>query len=283
MIRQATILCVDDEPSILDSLRRLFRKEGCNLMLAGSGEDGLAIVREQAVDLILADHRMPGMTGVEFLQRARQIQPEAIRIILSGYTDVDTLTAAINDGHIFRFVSKPWNNEELKYTVRQCLEQARLMECNRRLTEQVNDQNEELRCLNENLEALVEERTRDLLLRTEVLQVSQSVLDGLPVAVVGIDRTGLIVAVNQKANALPICQDGILIAVGDQHNESFPNIIVGLVQDTLASGEHRLLPDYAVGKCRLRITCSPFGNGQDEALGGVLLTWDILEQGGSPS
>ncbi len=121
-MKQATILCVDDEPSILDCLRRLLRKEDCSLLLAGSGEEALGILEDRRVDLILADNRMPGMSGIEFLRHARRMQPDAIRIVLSGYTDGDTLAAAIKNGEVYRFIPKPWNNEELRTTIRSSLE-----------------------------------------------------------------------------------------------------------------------------------------------------------------
>ncbi|MDO8688448.1 MAG: response regulator [Dehalococcoidia bacterium] len=113
-MKRATILCVDDEPSILDTLRRMLRNEDWDLLFAGSGAEGLQMLQEKQVDLILADNLMPGMSGIEFLRNARMVQPDAVRIILSGYTDTEKLNSAVDDEEVYRFLSKPWNNEELK-------------------------------------------------------------------------------------------------------------------------------------------------------------------------
>ena len=140
-------------PSILDSLRRLFRKEGYELLLTTTSKEALQILEEKPVDLILADHGMPGLTGVELLRHAQAKQPEAIRIVMSGYTDLYAITSAINEGEIYRFIPKPWNNQELKMVVQHSLEQAKLAARNRELSETIRKKDEELRELNERLES----------------------------------------------------------------------------------------------------------------------------------
>ncbi|MFH1486946.1 MAG: response regulator, partial [Chloroflexota bacterium] len=255
-MEEVTILCVDDEQSILDALRRLFRKEEYELLLAASAEEGLQILEQKSVDLILADHRMPGLSGIDLLRRARVLQPEAVRIVLSGYTDVDALTAAINEGEIYRFISKPWNNEELKITVRRSLEGARLAARNKELSQAIKRQNEELRDLNESLELRVAARTRDLTLRTESLLLSQRVLDSLPIAVAGIDNSGLIVLLNERADSLHLF-DGEL-AVGELFDDLLPEAITTLVRETMASRETRRIAEWGYGGPTLRVICSPF-------------------------
>ena len=106
------VLCVDDEPSILRSLQWLLKKE-FDVTIAASGQEALALLREQDFDVIISDQRMPGMMGSEFLREARKISPRSMRILLTGYSDLQAILRSVNDGEVFRFVNKPWNIKEL--------------------------------------------------------------------------------------------------------------------------------------------------------------------------
>lgn len=119
--RPPKILCVDDEPSILAALRRLLGQD-FTFLSAGTAEEGLEIL-EQNPDLaiILSDHRMPGMSGLEFLTRARDLAPEAVRSLLSGQIDLGEMTDAINSAQIHRFILKPWENDYLKVQMLEAL------------------------------------------------------------------------------------------------------------------------------------------------------------------
>ena len=116
---QRTLLLVDDEANILTSLRRLFRREGYTILTAESGMAGLDVLARQRVDVVISDGRMPGMSGAEFLGKVRQLYPATVRIVLSGYTDLNAVTNAVNRGELFRFLLKPWNDAELVDTVRE--------------------------------------------------------------------------------------------------------------------------------------------------------------------
>ena len=120
-----SVLCVDDEPNILRSLHWMLHKE-FNVMTAPDGATALEMLRKHDFDVIVSDQRMPGMIGSEFLRQACQVAPRAMRILLTGYSDMQALLKSINDGEVFRFVSKPWKNEELSRTVREAAEIARL-------------------------------------------------------------------------------------------------------------------------------------------------------------
>lgn len=130
-----TVLFVDDEKNILNSLKRLLRKQDYRLLTAMSGEEGLKILAENDVHLVITDLRMPKMTGIEFLSRLRVDYPDVIRIILTGYTDVDTLIESINKGHIYKFFLKPWDDQDLKMEIRKALEQYDLMAANKHLVQ----------------------------------------------------------------------------------------------------------------------------------------------------
>ena len=158
----ATLLFVDDEPGILSSLRRLFRPHGYRILVAESGALGLAELEKTPVDLVISDMRMPEMDGATFLKAVRQRWPDTVRILLTGYADVTSTVAAINDGEIYRYVSKPWDDTEIVNTVREALERYLLKQENLRLTALTQSQNEELKGLNASLEQKVAERTAEL-------------------------------------------------------------------------------------------------------------------------
>ena len=106
------VLCVDDEPSILRSLQWLLKKE-FEVKIATSGQEALELVKQNDFDVIISDQRMPGMMGSEFLREARKISPRSMRILLTGYSDLQAILRSVNDGEVFRFVNKPWNIKEL--------------------------------------------------------------------------------------------------------------------------------------------------------------------------
>ncbi len=156
------ILFVDDEPGILNALRRLFRQTGYRVLIAGSGVKGLELLRSEAVDLVVSDMRMPEMDGAQFLEEVRRTWPETKRILLTGYSDIASITAAINRGEIYRYVTKPWDDPEMLMTVRDALSCKQLEAENARLQALTSHQNDELRSLNAELETRVAQRTTQL-------------------------------------------------------------------------------------------------------------------------
>jgi len=149
------ILYVDDERENLDAFWRRFRRE-YDVVRAGSGEEALKLLSEDGdIPVLVTDQRMPGMTGVQLLERAATTHPEQVRIILTGYTDIDALIDAINTGKVYRYVSKPWDEGEMRITLRNAIESYDLRVQNRRLLDELRRQNEEL-------ERRVAERTTEL-------------------------------------------------------------------------------------------------------------------------
>jgi len=157
-----TLLFVDDEENILNSLKRLFRREGYNILTAKNATEALKLLEDNPVSLILSDQRMPGMSGVEFLKQVKEKYPDIIRMILTGYADINAAVEAINQGEVYRFITKPWNEEDLKATIHSALKHYELIVENRRLQQMIMRQNQELKKLNEELEQKVQERTREL-------------------------------------------------------------------------------------------------------------------------
>ena len=157
-----TLLLVDDEPSILSSLRRLFRPQGYRILAAEGGAAALDLVANDTVDLVISDMRMPGMDGAQFLERIRHLQPHAVRILLTGYADISSTIAAINGGEIHRYIAKPWDDNDILLVVREALARRDLELRNRELTELTRRQNDELRSLNSSLEDRVRQRTAEI-------------------------------------------------------------------------------------------------------------------------
>ena len=167
---EVKVLFVDDEENILRSLERLFMDQEYPLLTAASGEEGLRLLEANPdIGLIVSDQRMPGMSGVEFLARARQAAPETLRIVLTGYADLHATMDAINRGGAYRYITKPWNDDDLLQTIRDALTHCQLLQANRRLTEQVNRQNEELKEWNSGLKSRVLEQTTTIRKQNEEL------------------------------------------------------------------------------------------------------------------
>jgi EAL domain-containing protein (putative c-di-GMP-specific phosphodiesterase class I)/CheY-like chemotaxis protein len=114
-----TLLLVDDETNILSALKRLLRRDGYEILAAGSAKEGFELLATHEVQVILSDQRMPEMNGTEFLARVRELYPDTIRIVLSGYTDLNSITESINRGSIYRFLTKPWDDDMLRQHVRE--------------------------------------------------------------------------------------------------------------------------------------------------------------------
>lgn len=199
MAEPVRILCVDDEQNVLRALTRLFLDDPYEILTAPSGAEGLLILdRYGAVPVVISDHRMPGMSGVEFLTEVRNRWPDTVRIVLSGYADTAAVVSAINEGQIYRFVAKPWNDDELRVTVANALERYDLGRKNLELTEALQRKNDELTALNRDLERRVVERTEALTVQNRLLTESLGILDNLPMAVVGMDPKGTVFQCNRK-------------------------------------------------------------------------------------
>ena len=144
------ILVVDDEPDMLNSLRGLLRYD-FKVHTAGSGAEGVALLQQQEIHVVMTDQRMPQMTGVDFLRQIKSEYPEAIRVIFTGYADLNAIIDAINLGNVYRYVSKPWEPEQLIATLREAGEQYDLILERRRLLEDLKTNEEGWMALEEQL------------------------------------------------------------------------------------------------------------------------------------
>jgi len=180
------ILFVDDELPVLDIMGRIFHFENYEVLTATSGKEGLRKLDEVSpIQIVISDYRMPEMNGVEFLEEVHKKWPDTVRIILSGYADLDALISIINRSHIYKFISKPWNNNEIKATVANALERYFLRKKNHELTESLVQKNEDLRQFNENLEQMVADRT------AELIQAQEQLVQSEKLAAIGILAAGI--------------------------------------------------------------------------------------------
>ncbi len=200
--RQRCLLLVDDEENIVAALRRLLRAEGWLVLSATSAEQALRLMARHEVDVILSDQRMPGMTGVELLRRAKELYPETIRLVLSGYTELQSITDAINEGAIYKFLAKPWDDEQLRAHLREAFALKEMADQNRRLDQEVQTANRELAELNGRLQTLLDAQREQNQREVGSRQTAQELLDAVPVPVFGIDDEGLLVFANAPGQAL---------------------------------------------------------------------------------
>lgn len=164
------ILIVDDEENILSALKRLFRKDNYQILTAESGEEGLRILDEQEVDLIISDLKMPLMNGVDFFAKAKVKRPDALRIMLTGHADLKSVMDAIDKGEVYRFLLKPWDDEELKIAIKQALDFYYLQKENKVLAMTVKRQNkilEELEKENPGITLVKKDQDGSILLECE--------------------------------------------------------------------------------------------------------------------
>ncbi len=164
-----TILLVDDEVSVLNAIYRVFRKDKYHILKCDNPGDALKLLQEHNVHLIISDYRMPDMDGVTFLHEAMSLRPDAIRMILSGYADCSTIISAINDGGIYKFLTKPWEDDILKSEVRYALERYELQSDNKKLLDDVRRQNDELKNANMQLTEKIEEIQEYIIRTVEML------------------------------------------------------------------------------------------------------------------
>ncbi len=231
-----TILLVDDEENITSSLARLLRRDGYNILRANSGQEGLTLLMQNQVGVIISDQRMPGMTGTEFLSKVRDLYPDSVRIVLSGFTELKSVTDAINCGAVYKFITKPWEDDLLRANVEEAFQRYEMKLENVRLALEVQQANDNLSSINRELEQRVERKTREIVHNLEILRISQEMLEVMPMAVIGIGNDGLIVIANQMAH-LTFSRFGMQTSLlGDMADTILPRDLM----DWVSSGLHQI-------------------------------------------
>lgn len=171
----ATILVLDDDEALLVVLTLLIRREGYRVLTAATAEEAFSLLERERVSVAIVDQNLPDVQGVDVLKRLRQRWPDTIRIMLTASADNRTAVAAINDGHVYRYMTKPWDNDEFRAVLRESVQYYDLLRENRRLYELSISQALQLRALNEALEKKVAERTAEIAAKN--LQLEENLLD----------------------------------------------------------------------------------------------------------
>ncbi len=194
MIEKARILLVDDEQSVLNALQRFFRRSGYeDVVTCTSGKEGLALFEMSGpFHLVISDYRMPEMNGVEFLSAVRARWPDTVRIVLSGFADTSAIIAATNEGNIYKFIPKPWDEDFLLQSVQQGLT----------LYATTQNKNKQLKLLGEALDSMDALHAENLTNQSLVLTVYHTLLDQMPVGLIGIDRDFEVVSINERARQI---------------------------------------------------------------------------------
>ncbi|MDB5790771.1 MAG: hypothetical protein JWQ80_795 [Massilia sp.] len=200
--RQHTLLLVDDEPNIVSALKRQLRSTGLRILTAPGGREGLALLETEAVDVIVSDQRMPGMTGVDFLRAVKTSHPETVRIVLSGFTELQSVTDAVNEGAIYKFLTKPWDDTQLRGHIQEAIRNKEMAEENRRLDLEVRTANHGLAQANRQLEGVLCQQ-QELIDRTGIsLDIVREALHQVPLPIVGLDEEQVVAFANLAAQDL---------------------------------------------------------------------------------
>ena len=227
--RVRTLLLVDDEERILSSLQRLLRGDGYRIVCARSAAEGLQRLAGTPVDVIVSDYRMPGMTGVEFLRRAKDLYPATVRMVLAGLTDLQSIIDALNDGAIYRFLTKPWDDQRLRAHLAAAFQQKETAEENWRLAREVQNANASLVSRNKHLQRSLAQQGDHAHVLERSADSAREILDSVPATLVGVDPDGLIAFVKGDC-------DGILpqlaCAIGCPAHTALPAPLLPVLQKT---------------------------------------------------
>ncbi len=264
--RLPTLLFVDDEENIVSALKRVLRRDGYRILTANSGARGLELLEGNDVDVIVSDQRMPNMTGVEFLRHAKDTYPETVRIVLSGSTELSSITAAINEGAIYKFLTKPWDDSLLRTQIRDAFCHKSMADENRRLTRELEATNRALAAVNAELH-LTLERLRERTARDGMcLDVAREALQYVPLPIVGLSDDRVVAFVNSSAEAALSSTAPLL---GAEAGDILPTALIALLD-----GGDGACADIDIDEVRYRVSCRHMGH-QSSSRGKLLVLLPI--------
>ena len=218
MTAKVRILIVDDEAHVLSALKRLFRLSGYETVTCTTAREALTHMETSApFHIVISDYRMPEMNGVEFLTKVRICSPDSVRMVISGYADAGSIIAATNEGHIYKFIPKPWDDAFLLASVADALQ----------YYEARQEQQTLIAALKLNLTKMSAPIAGEQLNYQHVLQVYESLLDFMPVGLIGIDANGIIV----KMNHFVVSHLKLDSAMVGSNIEALPSSLSSLISD----------------------------------------------------
>ena len=258
--RRRTLLLVDDEPNIVSALKRLVRPDGYQVLTAHNGQEGLEVLAHNEVDVIVSDQRMPGMLGADFLRAAKDLYPATIRIMLSGYTELQSVTAAVNEGAIYKFLTKPWEDAQLRGHIADAFSLKEIADENERLNLELRTTSHELAKANRKMEGLLRHKQKQITIGQTCLDVAHELLQFLPMAIIGLDDDGMVAFVNAAAETL-FAEHGAIL--GNEAAIVLPELFPA---GALGGGKHMA----TLGGRRFEIQVHPMGSGSSSS--GSLIT-----------
>jgi DNA-binding NtrC family response regulator len=193
---RSTLLLVDDDENVLRALQRVLRRDGYDIHMANSAARAMSILMHHPIHVVLSDQRMPEENGSELLSKVKDLYPHTVRLMLSGYTELASVTEAINEGAIYKFLTKPWDDEQLRANLREAFARHHMEMQNIMLKDEVESVNAELMVLNHLLEQRIEDRNEHVQRNQHYSQVLLEMFNHMPVGLVGVDSTGDVVVVN---------------------------------------------------------------------------------------
>jgi len=194
------------------------RREGYRILSGRSGAEGLDILAKNDVDVVVSDQRMPGMTGEDFLRRVKELYPNTVRMVLSGYADMNSITNSINQGAIYKFISKPWDDQTLKDVILEAFQRKELNDARLRRAAEIAAANVRLQESNQSLSLKLAEQSQTAMISQAALFIAQENLAKLPVPVMGLDSSGTVVLRNEAIGGVSLPAQAVTSLI-----EQFPD------------------------------------------------------------
>lgn len=256
-VKARHLLLVDDEDNVLNALVRVLRKDGYTLYTAKSVAQAFEILAENPIEVVLSDQRMPEQNGTVFLSEVKRTYPNTVRLMLSGYTEVGAVTEAINEGAIYKFLTKPWDDGQLRANIREAFQRFEIEAQNQRLHREIENVNADLLQLNHVLEQELHARNMRIRRDSSVACVMQEMIDHLPLGILGIDNGGEVVWINRHASR----------CLGSEEHELLGSTVDCLPEPLRSLLDHFLMFDDAdaltevvqCGESRLQVDIKPMG------------------------
>lgn len=211
---EKVVIFVDDEVDVLNALKRQFRKEDFKIITALGGDAALEILNNNKVQVVITDERMPVMGGIQFLQEVKRMYPDTIRIILSGYADMNSIIKAINHGEIYRFVFKPWSKEDLSEIIHQAFSQYEIVTKNKSYMEEIIKQNQRLQ--------------KQVDSRDNALEITLEIINQIPLTLLIVTKDNHVEILNNKSRDL--------LNKNIPQGESLENIFGVFIKDKILKG-----------------------------------------------
>ncbi len=258
------VLLVDDEVSVLRSLSRLLRREPYEVVAAQTPGAALQVMEQHPVHLVISDQRMPQMMGTALLAIIREGWPDTVRIVLSGYSEINAILEAVNEGAIYKFLTKPWNDEELRLHIRRALDLHDLLAERRELVAELERRNAEITRLNAQLRQYAADAAQGL-------DRCFNILETVDVGIITIDDDGMIVGANGRAFEL-LHSDSPDIVVGSDARRTLPPEVVVAATDDGTDGSFKAVRRLTIDGRTYQWRSQPF-SGSAPCRGVVIAFW----------